>query len=61
MPAALAYPVLSMALMLLAAEPARQPAPGSDAELEALIPDAAVRDPQTWAGSPAPAGRTLNC
>ena len=58
MPAALAYPVLSMALMLLAAEPARQPAPGSDAELEALIPDAAVRDPQTWAGSPAPDPQT---
>lgn len=41
--------------MLLAAEPAQRPAPGSDAELEALIPQSAVEDPERWAKAAAPA------
>ena len=46
-----ASPLISIALMLLAAEPAQSAVPpqGSDAELESLIPDAAVRDPESWA------------
>ena len=46
--------LLSMALMLLAAEPSQRPAPGSDAELEALIPQSAVDDPESWAKGAAP-------
>ena len=52
-------PALSLALLLLVAQPARgqpagQPVPGSDAELESLIPDSAVRDPESWAKVTAP-------
>ncbi len=59
MPALVFHPALSLALLLLAAEPAlgqalSPPATGSDAELEALIPDAAVRDPESWAKVAAP-------
>jgi translocation and assembly module TamA len=53
------HPAISLALLLLAAEPARGqtaglPVPGSDAELESLIPDSAVRDPEAWAKVAAP-------
>jgi len=45
----LSRPLISIALALLAAEPARAQPSQTDPDLEALIPDSAVRDPESWA------------